>query len=288
MSLIKNLFSNKQTIMNWREFAEYFAQEIQQNIDGTAKIEWGDDLENTTVHLTFNNGDQAESYLGNHFARYQHNPDDLPEIIVQTLVAVAHLGKDKTQEIKREHIFPTIKSAGYVNYVAQMYQKEGKNPTEHLCICPLAGDISLIYMVDTGDALKSLNRDDVAKLGIENDEMLHQIALENLENYLSQSEDLGYRQSENGLYQIYLDDVFDASLILLLEKIVDMAELDVAPYPVFAVPARDMLLVRGADNQDALAQMQEIIDDVMQDSSYCISAQKYCLKNGQMSLFNTH
>ncbi|MDO4433340.1 MAG: DUF1444 family protein [Alysiella sp.] len=288
MSLIKNLFPKKQTVMNWREFAEYFTEEIQQNIDGTAEIEWGDDLENTTVHLNLNNGSTAEMYLGNHFARYQQNPDDLPEIIAKTLAAVAHLGKDETQEIEREQIFPTIKSAESLNYLVQMHQKEGKNPTEHLCIRPLAGDITLIYMVDTGDSLKSLNHDDVAQLGIENDEMLHQIALENLENYLRESENLGYRQSENGLYQIYLDDVFDASLILLLEKIVERAELDVAPYPVFAVPARDMLLVCAADNQAALAQMQEIIDDVMQDSSYCISAQKYCLKNGHMALFNVN
>lgn len=290
MSFFKKLFnpSDEPKIMDWREFTEYFAQTIEAQVDGQLEIEWGSDLEDTTVYLNLGNGANASLYLGNHFARYRENPEELPEIIEQTMTIVVQIGNEEERIVQPENIFPMIKSTVWLDNLAQMYQKDGKDPTEHLCIQPLAGDIALIYMVDMGSSFKSLNRDEWAQAGIENDEMLHTIALENLEHYLRQEHNLGYRHSDNGLYQISLDEVLDASLIVLLEKILDLAELNLAPYPVFAVPARNMLLVCAADNQAALAQMQEIIDDEMADSPYVISSFIYCLKNGQIQLFNMH
>lgn len=288
MSFFKKLFKNTNTIMDWREFTEYFSQQIQQNIDGKIEIEWADDLENTTVHLYLNNGQQAGMYLGNHFIRYQNNPEDLPEIIEQTLAIVRQIGNDEREETQRDNIFPFIKHNEWVDTIIEAAQKEDNNPLQYLNIRQLAGDIWIIYMVDTGGSFRSLHRDEAEQLGIENDDMLHSLAIENLENYMRQEQNLGYRQSEEGLFQIYLDNVLDASLILLLEKIIDRTELDFSPYPVFAVPSRDMLLVCAANNKPALEQMQEMIENVMQDSAYCISEQIYCIRNGEIALFHIH
>lgn len=290
MSFFKKFFNtaDKSKIMDWREFTEYFAQAVESKIDCTAEIEWGEDLEETTVHLHLSNGLAAAVYLGNRYAHYRQNPDSLEEIIEETVQTVAQIGNSEAT-LARENIFPTIKPLAYVEEIKRLYQEDGRQ--EHIAdlyFRPVAGDMVVVYMVDTGPSYRSLSRSEWADAEIADEDALHELAVENLENHIRQEQSLGYRHSENGLYQIYFNDVLDASLILLLEKIIDLAELDLAPYPVFAVPSRNLLLVCAADNQAALAQMQEMIDEEMPDSAYAISPLLYCLKNGQISLFNTH
>lgn len=290
MSFFKKLFSpsNENPVMDWRGFTEYFTQAVESRLSCRAEIEWGEDLEDTTVHLHLPNGLAAQVYLGNRYAHYRQNPDSLDEIIEETVESAAQIGHPEAT-LARENIIPTIKSAAYADEIRRLYQEGGREEQmAELYFRPVAGDMVVVYMVDTGPSYRTLSRSEWADLQIADENELHELAVDNLRNYLNQEQNLGYRNSDNGLYQIYLNDVLDASLILLLEPIIDAAELNFAPYPVFAVPSRSMLLVCAADNQAALAQMQEIVADEIEESGYAVSPLLYCLKNGQISLFNAH
>lgn len=290
MSLFKKLFggSSATKLMDWREFTEHFTRLVAEQIGAEAETEWGADLDETTVRLKLTNGFVAEMYLGNRYSQYRQNPDNLDEIIDETVQTVAQIGNQENN-LAAENIIPTIKSADYVEQIRQMSQANNPQEEADLCSQHLAGDIAVVYMVDTGPSYRSLHRSELAELGIDGDGALHDLAVGNLENLLTQSEDLGYNYSDEGLYQIYLNGVLDPSLILLLDKIIALAGLDFAPYPVFAVPSRSTLLVCAAGNQAALAHMQQIIDTQWQEQTdYLISSYRYCLKNGQISLFETH
>ena len=67
MSLLKKLFGGKNQPMSWRDFTLHYTKQCQQQLDIQPEIEWGDDLENTTVHLVLPNGTKAASYLGNFY-----------------------------------------------------------------------------------------------------------------------------------------------------------------------------------------------------------------------------
>lgn len=289
MSFFKKLFnpSAQNKVMDWREFTEYFIREVEAKTGSTSETEWGADLEETTVRLNLPNGFSAEIYLGNRYAQYRQNPEGLDEIIDETVQTVAQIGNPAA--LARENIFPTIKPAAYIEEIRRYHQQEGREEQmADFCYRPLSGDLVVMYVADTGPSYRSLFRSDWADVGIADEAQLHALALDNLQHLIRQEESLGYRRSDKGLYQIYFNDVLDASLILLLEDIIGWAGLDLAPHPVFAVPSRNLLLVCAADNQAALQEMQEIVDKEMSDSPYTISPLPYILKNGQINLFNTH
>lgn len=64
MSFFKKLFNNNQP-MDWKAFVTYYADHASKQLGQPVDIEWGDDMEQTTIHLPNGQGGTMAGYLGN-------------------------------------------------------------------------------------------------------------------------------------------------------------------------------------------------------------------------------
>lgn len=288
MSFFSKFFKRKPKPMDWQQFTEYLSQQVAERTGCRAEIEWGGDLEDTYIYFDWPEEDdraKLTAYFGNHFAKYRQNPDELDDI-ADALIASIEQSQD--QEISADIIMPVVKSQDFVENVRNLYRENGDNPDD-VVLRHLAGDIFVMYVFNYPDSLQSLSRSDAEELGLNSEAEIFDIAFENLENHILGLESFQLIGSENdSLKMIALDGLFDASLVLVLDKIIRNAELPFSDGTVFAVPARDLLLICDARDENAVARMQEIMQEEMSETAYGISGELFLLQNGQISLFASH
>ncbi|XXQ68781.1 DUF1444 family protein [Neisseriaceae bacterium B1] len=277
--------------LNRKEFVQYYADTMHETAAEKVEIAWGEDMDSTDIVVTGPAPDSLEYrlYAGNHYLRYLDNPADLEEIVDSAVQAVVNIWEEPQKEISRDMIFPTIKPLSYIDEFRERVSANNQNPDKMIKIRPLAGDLMVFYVCDLGSSYKNISDEDCQKLGIASDNELFELAVDNLSNYIRENQNLGFQQSDsNSLHLLTLDDVLDASLLLLLEKILELGEFEFAKNVVIGVPSRDCLLICDANDESALAQMQQIIDDNMENSPYSISPELYRLENGQIRLLHQH
>ena len=148
MSFFKKLFQTKPKPMNWREFTKLYAQRIQQEFECTVELEWGDDLEDTSIYVTMPNGEKGKSYTSNLYTRYRQNPDELEHVIHQGLLCIQQMAEQEEETIQAHQILPSIKPTAWLQGVKQMYVQNNQNPAEFVCYHYLAGDLGVTYMID--------------------------------------------------------------------------------------------------------------------------------------------
>ena len=283
MSFLKKLFGNSPKIMDWREFTEYFARQGKEALGGGSEIEWGKSLEDTTVILTPPDQIEYRSYLGNLYAEYKQNPEDLDAIMQNAWEPMKQLRDSLNATVRSDDILPLIKHLCFFEQIAENSRNDGIDPNNDQCSRPLAGDIALIYMVNLGGNLRSVSIDELAAVGINDEETLYQTALNNLRQLDSPIQIV--RSDNNSLTQIILDSAYNASLLLVLDDILRAAELTLPDYPVAAIPARDTLLVCASQDQEAVSQLQQLAAQIATESPYSISTELYAVKNGEIQLF---
>lgn len=285
------LFKMKSKKLNWKEFVQYYADALRETAAENVEIAWGEDMDSTDIIITgpAPNQQKFQVYAGNHYLRYLENPDDLQDIVDFAVQALVNIWGNEHAEISRDTIFPTIKPLSYIEEFRQRVAASNQNADEMMKIRPLAGDLVVFYVCDMGSSYKNISVEDCQKLGIANDEELFTLAVDNLSDYIRKNQNLSFRKShENSLHLLTFDEVLDASLLLLLEKILTLCEIEFADHVAIAVPSRDCLLICDANDQSALAHMQEMIDDNMDNSAYAISRYIYRLENGQIRLLQQH
>lgn len=109
MSFFKKLFNNNQP-MDWKAFVTYYADHASQQLGQPVEIEWGDDMEQTTIRLPNGQGGTMAGYLGNLYAQYCQSPNDLENLITTALAAVMEtINNEQPSDIKA-HIFPVLKN----------------------------------------------------------------------------------------------------------------------------------------------------------------------------------
>ncbi len=286
MSLLKKLFGRRPTIMDWRQFTEHYAEAARRDLGVQAEIQWGSDLETSSVIITLDNGTQGSCYMGNCYARYRQEPDNLEEILRQALLPVARMGSDIDDTVQPDHIVPVIKNTAYLQQLEELYRRYGKDPAEFVCSRPLAGDLVLIYMLDRSETMSNLDRGDLAAIGLADDTALYEQALANLRT-LAESVQIA-RSDSNSLCQLMLDDTYDASLLLLAEDILAAAGIRLPGDTVLAVPARNTLLACSSEDAPALAHMRDIVQACGEEAPYQISSQLYVCHQGQLAPFQAN
>jgi uncharacterized protein YtpQ (UPF0354 family) len=292
MSLLKKLFGGKNQPMSWRDFTLHYTKQCQQQLDIQPEIEWGDDLENTTVHLVLPNGTQAASYLGNFYRQYQQQPDNLDNIIQQAMASLRDMGRDNdnsSQDVLASQILPVLKNTEWLSTTRAQFTGTDATLENVLIAESWVGDLVISYVVDNDASMAFLSPDERDAIGISNNEALFELACDNLKNY-AESRVEAYRLSDTaGLYQITLDNTYDASLIFFASTLVSQVfSLPLQGDLIVAVPARNAFLVCAADDAAAIAAMQQQMAAINTEGAYLVSDLLYRLKEGQLSLWQTH
>lgn len=287
MSILKKLFGRTPEIMDWRDFTEHYAAAARREAGVEAHIEWGADIEETSVIITLPDGTQGSCYMGNYYTRYRQDPGSLDELTRQALLPIAQMSGQIEDRVRTDNILPVLKNTGYLQHMQDLYRKDRKDPEEFICFRPLAGDVVVMYMVDCGETMRGLQRSEPAEIGLADADALHAQALHNLGELAGQIQIA--RSGSNSLHRLILDTSYDASLALLAPHILEAAEIRLPGRTVLAFPARDSLFVCGSEDPAALAQLNEIVAEAAADSPYQISSELYIYdEKGKISLFHAN
>ena len=291
MSLLKKLFGGKNQPMSWRDFTLHYTKQCQQQLDIQPEIEWGDDLENTTVHLVLPNGTKAASYLGNFYRQYQQQPDNLDNIIQQAMASLRDMGRDddnSSQDVLASQILPVLKNTEWLSTTRAQFTGTDATLENVLIAESWVGDLVISYVVDNDASMAFLSPDERDALGI-NNQALFDLACNNLQGY-AESRVEAFRLSDSaGLYQITLDNTYDASLIFFTSALVfQVFSLPLQGDLLVAVPARNAFLICAADDAAAITAMQQQMAAINAEGAYLVSNLLYRLKEGQLSLWQTH
>lgn len=272
---------NEGTPMSYRAFAERYAKVLRQGFPGgKVVVKYADSAGQTSVHLQALDGFKSSQFMGNLYARYKQAPLELDALLAEGVAQAeaANRSFDST-DIDATRLLPVIKTQDWLAASTSQLQKARMTDAiARLLIRPLAGDLLLVYVEDTADAMNYLREDALAQLGLDF-EQLHAKALHNLQGMLPQLELAG----GGGRYAARLDRNYDASMVLLLEQWLPRIEL--AGEPVLAIPARDELLVCGSDDGEAIASLREMASEIVSRSAYSLSTQLFTWRDGGLQVY---
>ena len=284
MSFFKKLFNNQP--MKWKAFVTYYADHASKQLGQPVDIEWGDDIEQTTIHLPNGEGGSMAGYLGNFYALYRHNPEDLDNIVARTFAGLMEAFNSNPEGDITAHIFPVIKNHEWMaQYRAQMRQAYPNADTDDgLLHAPIAGDLVLNYVLDLNESMRYLTEKDLTEQQITTED-LFTLAAQNFLDYIDGN--ISLQQLDDSAVVLFeLDGTYNASLLLCVNNLLDAAELPFAHDCICAVPARDALLACPVDDEAAIALMREIATEIAEQSPYHVSDYFYRVTNGKITPFD--
>lgn len=200
----------------------------------------------------------------------------------------------------------TLEQQGYINLGRSIFPLV-RNKTEskftmtmpkgsELCTKPIAGDLLVVYVVDTEKGFEYFNYGMIEKYG-QTFEELEKAGLRNLfdktdGNLQIQTIDTKDEQNPDGLpfFRIILDGTYDVSLLIgqnFLDKMKEVVNDEVV---AFAAPRKDVLLLSPVTNKLTLTQMAMtagslFINATNENNNTSLSNQILIRKNGQWTAY---
>ena len=286
MSLWERLFGGKRSadsrILNSIEYAEHFASFVRSKHPGsTVTVKQAATASQTQVAFQSEDGVNISLFMGNWYQRYRNQPDAKHSLFKEQLLEASQTAKTLAQPTTTgtSVVLPVVKTVAW--YHAAMEQLRGvgeASPELHYIVEPIAGDLLLTYIEDTPHSMSFFSPSQRDALGLDN-LALRELAMRNLERYLPQLELKGGA----GRYAARLDRNYDAGMVLLFDRWRD--RIEVAGDPVFAIPARDELLVCGSEDLDSIEALRAMAEKIESQSAYSLSLNLYVYRNGSLEVF---
>jgi len=179
---------------------------------------------------------------------------------VERFVRVFSAADDSGTLPDKKSVVPLVKDEHYVNSGRNKQTGELSFMNEHL-----AGDLWIIYAIDTPDAMKSLGKETASQMNLGLPE-LRPLAIENLRRILPPIE----RHGDGPVFMLTAGADYVASLILfddLWNELKESLDGDI----VAAIPSRDVLLYTSSESREGIAQMRGTIEEIMQSGGYLVS-----------------
>jgi uncharacterized protein YtpQ (UPF0354 family) len=135
---------------------------------------------------------------------------------------------------------------------------------------PFAGELFVMYVVDQPRTMRGLTQGDLRALGLD-ETQVHTLALANLSRAVPEPFALSPTDTP-GLDKLASDDPYAAARLLLHDRW-EPLNARLSGGLVACTPARDLVLVTGADDADALAAMRRMAAEEAASAPYPLSAQ---------------
>lgn len=288
MSLFSKLFGRKPAapsaspVLDLQAFAQRFAGALRDAFpDAHIRIVPGEQND-ARIDLSLPGEIQAGLQLGNAYQRYLSAPEDLEDVIADQLASVREMHQRLSSEDELGQagvVLPVIKTREWHDVaMRQLLASQPERSEAPFLIEPLAGDLILTYVVDTPASMSFLSPEDAEQRELRGD-ALRGHALDNLAQRLPELELKG----GGGRYAARLDRNYDAGMALLFERWRDRIEL--RGEPVFAIAARDELMVCGSEDDESLASLREIAQEIARSSPYGLSAGLFVWRDGGLRAF---
>jgi uncharacterized protein YtpQ (UPF0354 family) len=220
-------------------------------------------------------------FLDNAYREYRAAPEGLKEVLTRYARATLDSAKeaeDETIDIAR--VVPVIKDAAYPAEVKKHLVEAGHDVEKFDPYFErLNSELLVFYVEDSESNLRYLHRSEVSSLGLE-PKALRARAVKNLQGMLPKI----VQHGGPGIYMVTAGGTFEASL-LLLDHLWSENEFSVKGELVVAVPSRDLLLVTGSQDADALSRVRKTVGRTVEKGGYCITAKLFVRRGGEWVVF---
>jgi uncharacterized protein YtpQ (UPF0354 family) len=223
-------------------------------------------------------GGVATVHLENAYMELRLDPAGFGEIIRRHVAAYASAGSER-HSIDRSHIVPIVKSRRWITDYAAIVKERGLGDEAVAVHDELNTELVVVYAEDLEKTYRYLLPGDLKRLGLGGDD-LSLLARENLSRLVPAPQVIAGPFASG----IRVDGNYEASLLLYPEWWED-APIKVDGDYVVAVPARDLLLVTGSNNQAGIAQIRELARQSVQKYSHAIVDTLFVFRDGRFTRF---
>lgn len=268
MSWLKWLFSgNKPRLMAWPAFAEHYAARLAQAVGVPVTLKDEAELDAASFVLVFEDDIQLTLSVRNRYLNYRQDADSTDAQLAHDLASIrathARL-RGEGEALQLGQVLPVIKNQEW-----GVELPRGKEVR-----MPLAGDLLLTFVADSEHSMRYLTPEDISALGVADESALFELARQNFAAYAEPR--IVAEEQAPGLFRIRLDNVYDASLMLLIDALrQQLPEGALGERVVFAVPARNGFLLCNQGDAAAIAAMRAMVDEAQQTVPHTISARLY-------------
>jgi uncharacterized protein YtpQ (UPF0354 family) len=226
-------------------------------------------------------GTELTVFLDNCYQEYSGNPKNKTAIIERYVSAFsAEPNFDRTQ-IDTSRIVPVIKDRGWLDEIKKVVMASVGGQWSENVHDSFNNELVIVYAEDTEKNLHYLSAKDMEKLPIKRDE-LRALAVKNLRAMLGDSVQI---RGGNGKYMLIAGGTFEASL-LLLDNLWDEKTFEVDGDIVVTVPARDVLLITGSKDKDAITTLRKHAAQVATEAPYRLTVDLFVYRAGKFEKFN--
>ncbi len=267
-------------------FVRAFVERVHERFADARVDVRNPDRDDISVVLTWADAAEFAWYPDNAYQQYLGDPAQLDAILQRHLGSLAALRSDKPgkeSSIEPARVLPVVKNKDWFDGVDKLTRKDTKDASaledSRPLRRPLVDDLYIAYVEDGDSGMRFLSRSDLAALGMVDVDVLDALALANLEKRLGEVRVVGH----DGRYRLQLDTNYDASLVLLIDRLRDRLAVD--GDPVIAIAARDSVMVCGSNDRESVASLRRQAGDIARDSPYGLTGALHTLRDGKLVSF---
>jgi uncharacterized protein YtpQ (UPF0354 family) len=224
-------------------------------------------------------GGVTTANLENAFMEYRLDPADLERIVRRHVAAYASVDASERRPIDRARIVPVVKSRRWIADYAALLKEQGHGD-EAVAVHELVNsELIVVYAEDRDQTYRFLLPRDLRQLGIDRDD-LALLARDNLAQLVPPPELI----TGPFAYGIRVDGNYEASL-LLYPSWWEGRPIKVDGDYVVAVPARDILMITGSNNQAGIAQLRALAQQTVQRGDHTIVDTLFVFRDGRFERF---
>lgn len=276
--LVAKLFpsTSKTRILSPAEFTREYVKNLQSIGTGLV-VEIVQDLE---LRISRQGKSDVTNFLHNAYDVYRQAPTNKATVLNKFALSFLETLDLQDKKLDPTRIVPILKDRAWIEETRQALATHGDGTAPEQISEGLNEELVILYAEDTENNIRYLTHSDLAEAGIE-PWNLRDLACDNLRRLLPKIEHHG----ENGTYMLTADGNFEASLPLLDSVWKDPA-LRVNGEFVFAIPARDLLVITGSKDGEGIARLRKVIYDVFsQNGSYRLTQKLFLYREGKIEVF---
>lgn len=220
-------------------------------------------------------------FLDNAYNQYCNDPAQRDEILETYIHSFLEVTSNREAPIDPKRIVPVIKDRGWMEGIQETLRERGGNDQELPAYVtdPYNSELAIFYAEDSPKNIRYLTEEAFAELHLDRATLREQ-AIGNLMDLINGYEVMG----GDGLYMITAGGDYEASL-LLVDQIWDAEAMPVDGEYVVAIPARDLLIVTGSGNTEAIERLRDMANESAASFSYSLTPVLFIRKDGAFEVY---
>lgn len=255
-----------------------FQAEIQSRIRAIAPMVELSVGEEFQILMRIPGGDEQTLYLHNAFHAYLAEDQDRRNELIDRYVS-SYVAAGASEEVSLDALVPIVKSRAWLEDMqgAAARAKSGVSPG--LFHEQLNEELFVIYAINSPQSIRYVDADEISGFGLPLDE-LRALALRNLRGFVP-----GITVERGPLVSmVTAGGDFEASLVLFSDLWEREGER-MRGNPVFAVPARDLLLFTDSADKQGVDRLKLLAADMSNEATYPLTAALFIVKAGRSELY---